>query len=160
MVTSYSMNNVPEYKFTKEGYQKLKDEFSELTASRPEAVVKLTQMREMGDLSENAGYHAAKDKLRQIDRRLRELKVLIRFGHVVESTQVNVVEFGNTVSIEDDGKNRLEFMIVEGLEADPAKGKISVQSPIGNALLGKKIGDKVEIGMEEKKTYKVISIKS
>lgn len=144
--------------FTPEGFENLKKEFQELTEKRPGVVVRMSAAREMGDLSENAGYHAAKEELGNIDRRLRELKLLMRFGEILESQNTGVVDFGTVVTI-DDGQNASRYTIVGALEADPLKGKISDTSPIGRALLGKRAGETVQIEVPNgKTTFKIIEI--
>ncbi|MBI2594145.1 transcription elongation factor GreA [Candidatus Curtissbacteria bacterium] len=146
------------FQFTKEGFENLKKELRELEARRPQVVTNLSNAREQGDLSENAGYHAAKDELSQIDSRIRELKYLLRVGNVVEKQKSGIVTFGCLVTVEANG-SQMEFNVVEELEADPAKGKISTSSPIGSALLGKKVGEIVEVETPEGKiTYKISKI--
>ncbi len=87
--------------FTKEGWENLKKEQEELTKKRPEAVAKMAEMRAQGDLSENAGYHVAKQTVASIDRRLRELNIYLRFGKIIESTQTSRVDLGSTVVVTD-----------------------------------------------------------
>lgn len=153
------MKKVIDVQLSPAGYAKLKVEYEELAKGRPEAVVKLTTMREMGDLSENAGYHAAKERLNFIDRRMRELKILLRFSEVIEATDSDSVGFGSTVVL-DDGENRREFTIVGGLEADPIKGMLSPSSPIGAAIMNKKVGDSIKIEVPDGQvTYKIIEIR-
>lgn len=132
------------YLFTKEGFDTLKKELEKLTARRPQVVINLTNAREQGDLSENAGYHAAKEELGQIDNRIKEIKYLLRVGKIQESDQVEQISFGNTVTVHN-GEEELTFTIVEELEADPVKGRISTSSPIGKALINKKMGETVEV---------------
>lgn len=131
------------YQFTKKGVENLNDELEKLISRRPQVVINLSNAREQGDLSENAGYHAAKDELAQIDSRVRVIKYLLRLGKVVENTKSETVSFGSKVIVEVNGQN-IEFQIVEELEADPAKGMISTSSAIGSAILGKKVGDTAE----------------
>src|SRR3989338_5029193 len=132
------------YLFTKEGYGGLKDELEKLIARRPQVVVNLTNAREQGDLSENAGYHAAKEELGQIDSRVKEIKYLLRVGKIQESAQIEQIGFGNTVTVHN-GDEELTFTVVEELEADPANAKISTSSPIGSSLINKKMGERVEV---------------
>ncbi len=147
------------FQFTKEGYENFKKALQELEVRRPQVVINLSNAREQGDLSENAGYHAAKDELSQIDHRLRELKYLLRVGKIVKSEEKGIVDFGSCVTLEKE-RLEVEFTIVEEMEADPAKGKISTSSPIGSALLGKKVGEIVEIETPEGKiSYKISKIK-
>ena len=107
------------YLFTKEGYDALKGELEKLIARRPQVVINLTNAREQGDLSENAGYHAAKEELGQIDSRVKEIKYLLRVGKIQESAQIEQISFGNTVTVHN-GDEELTFTVVEELEADPA----------------------------------------
>ena len=132
------------FQFTQEGYEDLKKELEKHLNRRPQVVINLTNAREQGDLSENAGYHAAKEELGHIDSRIKELKYLLRLGEVVKSRGASVVTFGNTVTLHD-GQKEISFTLVERLEANPAAGKISTGSPIGKALLGKSLGDKFEV---------------
>ena len=152
------MANIHTYQFTREGYENLKKEYEELLAQRPGVLERMVMAREQGDLSENAGFHAAKERLGAIDFRLRELKLLMRLGQIVEGTKQSTVGFGNRVTIENIGEKR-EFLIVSAMEADPAKNKVSQVSPIGSALLGKKVGDTVEIEIPEGKVvFKIVAI--
>ena len=128
--------------FTEEGYKKIQSEFERLTEKRKEAVVSLTTAREMGDLSENGAYKAARFQLSDIDRQLRFLKYQIRFGVVTLTFHTGVVGFGNQVTL-TNGTKTMTFMLVDGFESNPALKKLSVHSPIGRAVVGKKIGDKV-----------------
>lgn len=153
------MHKPIDVKFTKEGYEKIKEEYQKLLEKRPQVLIRLVAAREQGDLSENAGYHASKDELGKIDRRVRELKLLIRYGEVVESQTSGQVGIGNTVKVES-GSNISEFKIVGRLEADPKSGKLSEVSPIGSALIGKKVGDEIEIEIPDGKiSFKITEIK-
>lgn len=145
-------------KFTKEGYEKLGEEYQQLTEKRPGVLARMVAAREQGDLSENAGYHASKEELGKIDSRLRELKLLMRFGEIVDSKGANAVGVGSTVKVSKDAET-YEFNIVGQLEADPVHGKLSEVSPIGNALLGKNVGDQVEVEIPDGKiVYTVLEI--
>ena len=132
------------YLFTKEGFGALEEELDKLIKRRPQVVINLTNAREQGDLSENAGYHAAKEELGQIDSRVKEIKYLLRVGRIQESDQVEQISFGNTVTVHN-GEEELTFTVVEGFEADPTNAKISTSSPIGKALINKKMGESVEV---------------
>src|SRR3989344_720227 len=152
------MSNTPNLRFTKEGYENLKKELENLLTRRPQVVVNLTNAREQGDLSENAGYHAAKEELGQIDSRVKEIKYLLRVGKVVKSTNGQIVSFGSKVTLESNGESQ-QFQIVEELEADPLKGKISTGSPIGKALLGRSLREKFEVVTPAGKiSFKIIKI--
>ena len=132
------------YLFTKEGFGALEEELDKLIKRRPQVVINLTNAREQGDLSENAGYHAAKEELGQIDSRVKEIKYLLRVGKIQESAQIEQISFGNTVTVHN-GEEELTFTVVEGFEADPTNAKISTSSPIGKALINKKMGESVEV---------------
>ena len=132
------------YLFTKEGFASLEEELDKLTKRRPQVVINLSNAREQGDLSENAGYHAAKEELGQIDSRVKEIKYLLRVGRIQESDQVEQISFGNTVTVHN-GQEELTFTVVEEFEADPVKGRISTSSPIGKALINKTMGESVEV---------------
>lgn len=153
------MQNPVNIKLTKEGLEKLEAEFEELTEKRPQVLERMVTAREMGDLSENAGYHASREELSRIDHRLAELKVLIRFGKVVEPQSNDKIQIGSEVEL-TNGENSFEYQIVGELEGDPAIGKISEVSPMGAALLGKRQGEKVEVETPGGKiSYKIIKIK-
>ena len=143
---------------TKEGLQNFKKEQQVLSDKRPEVLTRLVAAREQGDLSENAGYHAAKDELAYIDHRIRELNLLLRFADVIQSNQTGVVAFGSVVTI-SDGQRNMVYTIVGKLEANPANGKLSDVSPIGKMLLGKKVGESIKVDIPDGNvTYKIINI--
>lgn len=128
--------------FTNEGYRQLKTDLDRYTQERKQVLVRLQAAREMGDLSENGAYHAAKFELGRVDRELRRLNYLIRFGQVVSPKSGGGVGFGTTVTLED-GTSQRTWLMVSGYESDPAKHKLSIHSPLGKAVVGKAVGDKV-----------------
>ena len=145
-------------KLTQQGYQNLKDELDKLIERRPGVLQRMVQAREQGDLSENAGYHAGKEELGKIDSRVRELKLILRFADVVQSTQQKFVQLGNTVTIKGNGIEAT-YTIVSAMEADPQKGKMSDVSPIGKALIGKAKGELVQIEIPDGTiTYEIVNI--
>lgn len=145
--------------FTQAGYQKVKDDIAANTKKRVGAVVNLRTAREMGDLSENGAYKAARFELSAIDRELRRLNYLLRFGEVVATQHTGNIAFGSQVSI-DDGNKILQFMLVDGYESDPQQKKLSLKSPIGKAVFGKKVGDKVMVmAPSGLKNYTIISVR-
>jgi len=144
--------------FTQAGYQKMKDDVVVLTEKRVGVVVNLRTAREMGDLSENGAYKAARFELSAIDRELRRLNFLLRFGEVVAIQYTGSIAFGSQVSI-TDGKKTLEFMLVDGYESDPQQKKLSLKSPIGKAVFGKKVGDRVVVTAPSgQKNYTIVSV--
>jgi len=130
--------------FTKEGYHENQKEFDKLTKDRKNILVRLQTAREMGDLSENGAYKYAKFELRNTDRKLRQLTRFLRYGVIVKSKDKHTVSFDNTVTL-DNGTTKQKFKIVSGYESDPNKNKLSLYSPIGKAIKGKKVGDKVDV---------------
>ncbi len=143
---------------TKDGLAELKREYEELKAKRPAAVKRLADARELGDLSENSEYTAAKQDLSFMDGRLAELEEILHNAKVVASHSTKQVDVGCKVTVTI--KNRKEvFMVVGEWEADPKERKISHSSPLGLALIGKKAGEEVEVTAPAGKLlYKIISI--
>jgi transcription elongation factor GreA len=139
-----SRKQLPTYHFTAEGFEKIKKEESDLKVARVEAVRQLSEARAMGDLSENGYYKAAREKLSSIDSRLRRVALLLKYGKVVESLEKDVVGFGSRVKVKT-GNNTREFLIVGKEEANPEENKLSNVSPIGRALIGRKIGEVVDV---------------
>ena len=130
--------------FTKSGYDNLKKKLDILLNKRPDAVKTLSRAREMGDLSENGLYKAAKFELSDIDREVRFLKNLIKYGKIIGPSNNNTVQIGHNVEIENE-KGKKTYQIVGEYEANPNINKISYKSPIGFSLLGKKVEDKINI---------------
>ncbi|MEK7634108.1 MAG: transcription elongation factor GreA [Patescibacteria group bacterium] len=146
---------------TKKGYDDLQKEHDDLTKmKRPQAVDRLQKARGMGDLSENSEYTAAKEELAFVEGRVREIEEIFKQAVVVENhVSGNKVELGTSVLVEVDGRKEL-FQIVGEFEADPMNKKLSQNSPIGQALMDKKVGDLVEINIPAGKVqYKIIEIK-
>ncbi|HYK08391.1 MAG TPA: GreA/GreB family elongation factor [Candidatus Eisenbacteria bacterium] len=144
--------------FTKKGYEDKQKEYDALLASRPDAVADLAKARAMGDLSENGYYKSARMKLSQVDRDLRQLKYILRFGKVQESSNNGIVDVGSVVTI-TTGTITKTYEIVGTYEANPSKGKLSSSSPLGRVLLGKKVGDTAILAIGENKTiYDITAI--
>lgn len=149
------------YQVTQEGFDTLQAELNTLkNEKRPVTVSRLKRAREMGDLSENSEYSAAREDLSMLDGRINEIEEMIRRAKIVDRNGRNdVVELGEKVVVDHDGK-KLTFQIVGELEADIAANKLSNTSPIGSSLLGKKKGDSVEIEIPAgKAVYKIVEIK-
>ena len=134
---------------TREGYKKLVDELTQLaTVERPRVVREVSDAAAEGDRSENAAYIYGKRRLREIDRRMGFLQRRLKHVAVVDGKEQRKdrVFFGATVEVEDeDTGESLSFRIVGVDESDPKHGRISWQSPVGKALLGKKLGDSVKV---------------
>lgn len=144
---------------TKEGLAELKKEHDELVnVKRPEAVARLAAARELGDLSENSEYAAAKQDLSFMDGRILELEDILHGAKVVTSHTKSHVDVGCKVILHVNGKKE-EFHLVGEWEADPMQKKISHESPLGKALIGKKVGEKVEVEAPAGKIfYKILHI--
>jgi len=144
------------------GYRQLVEELDQLEKNkRPEAIERLSKARDFGDLSENAEYHSAKEALSTLEGRVEELKdILTRVVVVdVQKSGSKQVGLGSVVHIEVNGTKH-EFTIVGEWEADPAAKKISHESPLGKALMGKKVGESVEVEAPSGKiTYAIKSVK-
>ena len=132
---------------TKSGLDQLKGEMNELNNSRrPSTVSRLALARSMGDLSENSDYASAKEELSFIDGRISELEDIIKTVKVITPSTSDKVDFGHSVRVKiNSNGSEVVLQIVGEWEANPKDKKISAASPIGQALMGKKIGDKVEV---------------
>ena len=129
---------------TPEGLKEKEEERTALKASRVEAVKELVVARNMGDLSENGAYKAARFRLSGIDRRLRYLEGVLRRVVVTAKRTDGRVGIGSVVKV-NNGEEVMDLAIVDGHESDFMRGKISLYSPIGRALMGRKEGEKVEV---------------
>ncbi|CUH93596.1 transcription elongation factor GreA [Herbinix luporum] len=134
---------------TYEGLRKLEEELHDLKVNkRKEVAQKIKEAREQGDLSENAEYDAAKDEQRDIEARIEEIDKILRNAEVVieDEVDVDVINIGCKVRIFDmEYKEELTYKIVGSTEANSLKGRISNESPLGKALLGKKVGEIVDV---------------
>ncbi len=152
------MATIPSVPLTKEKFISLQKEKDDLLAERVETIAQVQKAREMGDLSENGLYKASKARLNHIDSLLYRINELLKYGKVIESVQSDVVQVGNTVTFANADVTRT-VMIVSKFEANPADAKISVESPIGKALLKKSVGDSIVIETPKGNVeYKVVSI--
>ncbi len=130
---------------TPEGEAKLKAELAELTGSRREELAqRLRSAIQMGDLSENADYHKAKEDQAFLEGRIQEIEATLRMATIVEKKKSDVVMVGSRVTVQEEGSEPETFDMVGAKEADPRNGKISNESPIGSALMGHKAGDVVD----------------
>lgn len=134
---------------TQAGLEKLESELNELKISkRKEIAQKIKEAREQGDLSENAEYDAAKEEQRHIEARIAELEGILKNVSVVDTEEIdeNVINVGHQVKVKNETRKMEQtFRIVGSSEANSLQGLISNESPIGRALLGRKVGDKVVV---------------
>jgi transcription elongation factor GreA len=155
------MEKVP---MTAEGLGPLQDELKQLkTVDRPGVIKQIAEAREHGDLSENAEYHAARERQSFIEGRISELEDIISRADVIDVSKLTgtTVRFGATVTVADlDTDEETTYQIVGPYEADLKKRKISVQSPLGRALIGKSAGDTAEVTAPGGgKAYEVVKVK-
>lgn len=148
---------------TYEGLKKLEDELEDLKVNQRKAVAaKIKEAREQGDLSENAEYDAAKDEQRDIEARIEEITAILKNADVVVEDEVDLdkISIGCKVKVLDcEYKEEMEFKIVGSTEANSLKGKISNESPLGKALIGSKVGQKVSVETQAGVLkYKVLEI--
>ncbi len=128
--------------FTQEGFDNLRKEQAALLVKRKDVIETLKKAREMGDLSENGLYKAAKFELGDTDRKLRKIKYMLSQGIIADKKVSDNVGIGSLVLIEADDK-QYAYTVVGDYEADPLNKKVSQYSPIGKALMGKKAGDRI-----------------
>jgi len=150
-------------KFTKRGYDAIVDEINCLwNEERPIVLEEIFEAAQLGDRSENAAYIYGKQRLRMIDKRLNKLKKKIKDVKLVDTDtqkQKDLIEFGALVTIEDEDENQRCYRLVDKEEIDPDKNWISVQSPMGRALLGHSVDDDFELQLPKGvKIYEVIAI--
>lgn len=145
------------------GLKKLEDELHNLKVNRRKEVAgKIKEAREQGDLSENAEYDAAKDEQRDIEARIEEIEKILKNAEVVVEDEVDVgkINVGCTVKVYDEEfEEEMEFKIVGSSEANSLQGKISNESPVGKALIGRSVGDQVSVETQAGMiVYKVLEI--
>ncbi len=137
----------PVFHLTHEGYRKLKEELEYLkNQKRRELAERLRAAIQMGDLSENADYIATKEEQGFVEGRIQELETILRYAVIIDQdTHKDVVDLGARVTIQEDGFPPETYLIVGPKEADPTRGKISHESPMGRALMGRKKGERVVV---------------
>lgn len=146
---------------TAEGLEKIKAELKELTGERrAELAARLRSAIQMGDLSENADYHKAKEDQAFLEGRIQELEYLVRNAVVIEkSGNRDVVSVGDTVTIQEADYPAETYHMVGPKEADPRNGRISHESPIGRAVLDRRVGDVVDVETPQGKIkFKILKI--
>ena len=154
------MKRIP---MTPEGYQKLQEELEKhLKVDRPKNIKDITEARAHGDISENAEYHAAKERQSFIEGKIRELQAKLALAEVIDPSKINQSKaaFGAKVRILDIGADKeFVFTLVGPDEADVKNGRISINSPVGKSLLGKDVGDTVVIKAPARTMeYKILEI--
>lgn len=141
------MRQKKEFLLTSEGYLDLETELNTLKSEdRPRIIEAIKEARAQGDLSENADYDAARDEQAKIEARIQELEYMLEHAKIIEKASGDKVAVGTTVTVKyvDDDEEE-EYSIVGSMEADPFENKISNESPIGKAIIGKKEGDIIDV---------------
>src|SRR4029453_14265461 len=152
---------VPRTPMTRSGYDKLKDELERLKRiERPALPPAIAEARAHGDLSENAEYHAAREKQSFTEGRINDLEGKVGAAEVIDPPAGgDRVTFASTVRLEDESGKEVRYWIVGSDEADPARGRISVLSPLARTLIGKRVGDTVSPQLPGgKKTFGILEV--
>jgi transcription elongation factor GreA len=146
---------------TRAGFEKLRDELDRLKrVDRPTIIKAIAEARLHGDLSENAEYHAAREKQSFIEGRIGDLEGKVGNAEVIEPPRGgDRVTFGSTVRLEDEAGKDVRYWIVGSDEAEPARGRISVLSPLARTLIGKRVGESVSAQLPGgKKTFEILEV--
>ena len=142
-----------------EGYERLTADLKALREERPRIVDAIEEARAHGDLSENAEYHAAKERQGQVEAMIADLEDKISRAQIVDPATLSgdKVIFGATVTLLDDDDKPVKYQIVGQTEADAKTGRISYNSPLGRALIGRKVDDEIEVAVPAGDRYYVVS---
>jgi transcription elongation factor GreA len=142
-----------------EGYEKLTAEIKALREERPRIVDAIEEARAHGDLSENAEYHAAKERQGQVEASIADLEDKITRAQIVDPATLtsDKIIFGATVTLLDEDDKPIKYQIVGETEADVSRGRISYNSPIGRALIGRKVDEEVEVSVPAGDRYYLVS---
>ncbi|HUF92668.1 MAG TPA: transcription elongation factor GreA [Candidatus Limnocylindria bacterium] len=152
---------MPRTPMTRTGFERLRDELDRLKrVERPTIIKAIAEARAHGDLSENAEYHAAREKQSFIEGRIGELETKVGGAEVIEPPHGGTrVTFGSTVRLEDDTGKEVRYWIVGSDEADPPRGRISILAPLARTLIGKNVGDTVTAQLPAgKKTFDILEV--
>jgi len=152
------MNPATKTILTPDGKRKLEAEMAELRSRRPAILVEVNKARALGDLKENGAYQANREILRETDRRITKLELMLRRSEVIEKSDTDEVQLGSKVTVEYLGKKQ-DYYIVGQTEADPKERRVSLVSPFGRAFIGKKAGEEVRVLTPSgESVYKIINI--
>ena len=145
---------------TRAGYDKLKEELERLKrVERPAITKAIAEARAHGDLSENAEYHAAREKQGMTEARIKDLEAMLGTAEVIEPpTSGDRITFGSTVRLEDESGKEVRYQIVGSEESEPTRGRISILAPLARTLIGRKVGDTVTAQLPAgKKTFQILA---
>lgn len=146
---------------TRPGFEKMRDELDHLKRVERHSIIKqIAEARAHGDLSENAEYHAAREKQSFIEGRINDLESKVNSAEVIDPpTGGDRITFGSTILLEDEAGKEARYQIVGSDEAEPTKGRISVMSPLARNLIGKNVGDTINAQLPGgKKTFDVLKV--
>ena len=147
-----------QYQITAEGKKELELELEGLKARRGEVADKISEARDFGDLSENAEYDAAREEQGLLETRIAEIEDIVNNAEIIKASKKSVIGLGSRVELKT-GAKKMVYTIVGPVEADPLEGRVSNESPIGMALYGKKVDDKVTITTPKgDTTYTIVSV--
>lgn len=156
------MNEMGETYLTRQGLQKLRAEQQSLLGQKHQLTEEVSKAAAMGDLRENAEYHAARERLQHVSKRLAELDGKLANVRIIDElkTKAGEARVGTKVTLEDEqAKERFSYLLVGADEADPANGKLSIDSPLGKSLLGKQKGDRFTLTLPQGiSSYTVITV--
>ncbi len=152
------------FPMTAQGLARLEEELKHLKAiARPEAIRSIAEAREHGDLSENAEYHAARERQSFIEGRVAELEDKMARAEVIDISSLSgkTVTFGATVTlVDEDTEEKLTYQLVGEMEADVKEGRLAVTAPLARAIIGKEVGDTVEVNTPKgEKAYEILKVK-
>jgi transcription elongation factor GreA len=142
-----------------EGQKMLTEELARLKAERPQIIDAIEEARAHGDLSENAEYHAAKERQGQIEASIADIEDKLARAQIIDPKEMSgdKIVFGATVTLLDEDDKPIKYQIVGQTEADANKGRISYNSPLGRALIGRKVDDEVEVSVPAGDRYYLVS---
>jgi transcription elongation factor GreA len=146
---------------TRAGYDKLKKDLAALMKQKAQTSLDIGEAREKGDLKENAEYHSAKEKLGEVMGRIGQIQDKLQSAKIIEDMDIpkDTVAIGTIVSLEDSDGDHVEYTLVGEDESDPMEGKISVQSPLAQGLLGKKVKQTAEVVLPNGvRTFKILKV--
>ncbi len=153
------MATVEKLPMLEEGHRMLSDELTRLRAERPQVIDAIEEARAHGDLSENAEYHAAKERQGQIEMMISDIEDRLSRAQIIDPKTLSgdKVVFGATVHLLDEDEKPVKYQIVGQTEADAKSGRISYNSPLGRGLIGRKVDDEVEVTVPSGDRYYVVA---
>jgi transcription elongation factor GreA len=146
---------------TRVGYERLREDLKGLMKQKAQTSLDIGEAREKGDLKENAEYHSAKEKMSELMSRIGQIQDKLQSAKIIDELDVpkDTVAIGTVVALKDDDGDTAEYTLVGEDESDPAEGRISVQSPLAQGLLGKKVGQKADVQLPAGiRTFQILKV--